>query len=85
MFGNRKQYKRGQGRRFPSESWYKEDIPPNPEHSNLGRRPFWSESMLKDDELKMLEEEEAMLEDELVELRKRKKKLINGGEKNAMG
>lgn len=75
MFGNRKNWRRGKGRRFPSHSQYPEDIPPNPEYPYQGRGPFLPQPMSKEDELKMLEEEEAVLEDELEELRKRKKEL----------
>lgn len=52
------------------------NIPPNPESPyGYPRVPFWGPQMSKENELKMLEEEEAMLEDALEDLRKRKKEL----------
>lgn len=65
MWGYRPRYWRRWHRVYPPPWFPYEDIPPNPD---------WR-LMSKEDELKMLEEEEAMLEDTLEELRKRKKEI----------
>ena len=58
--------------RYPDD-----DIPPIPEppYGFPERRPYWIPRWTKEDELKMLEEEEQALEDELEMLRKRKEEL----------